>query len=473
MREMSSVQTRLARYYLGRLRAANTIYRHGGVEGAESAALLGQEWAQIAQWQAWAAAQSGQNEDAARLCAAYPLAGADVLITRQNPEERVAWLNAGLAAARTIGDSRAIAVCLLRLAWATHKQIRLDDAEDVARQALAQSEHIHDRLLIGQSLHLLGEIAVRRGALEQAEHLFLRSVALLQAIDAQATLAEVYFSLSELAYFRGMPDRAHAYALECYELNQALGLNQITNNHVTWLGLMTIEVGDVARGEQYVRQSEALCRAAGAQSTLAHTLGTLAEIMLLLHKDAAQARMYAEEALQIAQQIGEAWLIPGLLMQRAGASALTGDYEAAQPDASQAVELARASGYRKTLIYTLMRLADIQIAAGELEAARSSLSESLQDVVPANNYDDIVYGIFIALKLWRRRGDAIQAAEWTELLLNSRGVDIAIRREVQSLRAELSDLLGAESFAAAAERGKVLDLATVVQHILSVLAETG
>jgi ATP/maltotriose-dependent transcriptional regulator MalT len=152
---------------------------------------------------------------------------------------------------------------------------------------------------------------------------------------------------------------------------------------------------------------------------------------------------------------------------------LTGDYAAAQPDASQAVELARASGYRKTLIYTLMHLADIQIAAGDLEAARSSLFESLQDVVPANNYDDIVYGIFIALKLWRRRGDAIQAAEWIELLLNSRGVDIAIRREVQSLRAELCDLLGAKSFAAAAERGKVLDLATAVQHILSVLAETG
>src|SRR5581483_6473380 len=144
-------------------------------------------------WQAWAAAQSPRDQQAAQLCAGYAQEGADILPTRQPPHERVAWLEAGLAAARAIGDARAMAACLLGLAWAIYKT-EMDRAEDVARQALAQSKLIRDTLLIGQSLHLLGEIAMRRAALDDAERLFLKSVALLQSIDALAPLADVCFS---------------------------------------------------------------------------------------------------------------------------------------------------------------------------------------------------------------------------------------------------------------------------------------
>jgi tetratricopeptide (TPR) repeat protein len=472
MIDINSMQTRLAKYYLGRLRAANTIYQRGATSGGESTALLGQEWAQIAQWQAWAAEQSSLNQEAARLCARYAQDGADILITRQTPEERVAWLNTGLAAARAIGDTRAIAVCLLRLAWAVYKQTDLDRTEEVAGQALAQSELIRDALLIGQSLHLLGEIAMRRAAFEQAERLFLRSVALLQSSDAQAALADVYFSLSELAYFRGMPDRAHAHALQCHSINQALGLNLIANNSLTWLGFMTIEAGDFARGEQYVRQSEALCRAVGAQSTLAHTLSGLAQITIM-RKDAAQARAYVDEGLQIARRIGEAWLLPFLLVHSGATHVLTGDYDAARRDTSQAVELARASGHRSALMYALMDLALVEIADGALPAASTALYEGLDMAVQAHSHRDIVYGVFVAIQLWHRGGKAARAAEWAELLLNTPGVDYAERRDLQSLRAELIGLLGAEAFAAAVERGKTLRVDTVAECVLSALTGMG
>jgi tetratricopeptide (TPR) repeat protein len=463
------MQMRLAKYYLGRLRAANTIYRRGAASSIESTTLLGQEWAQIAQWHAWAAAQSSRNPEAARLCASYAQDGADILNTRQTPHERVAWLEAGLAAARAIGDARATAACLLGLAWAIYRT-ELERAEEVARQALTHSRRIRDSLLIGESLHLLGEMAMRRAALVEAERLFLQSVALLQPIEAQAALANVYFSLSELAYWQGLPDRAHAYALQCYQIQQTLGLNQSINNNLTWLGLMTIEAGDFAGGEQYVRQSEELCRAVGAQSTLAHTLSTLCELMIV-RKDAAQARAYAQEALKIAEDIGEAWLIPFLLVHSGAIHALTGDYEAAQRDTSQALKLVLASGNRSAQIYALMHLAEIQVANGALEAASDSLCESIRAALQANNNRDIVYGVFVALKLWHRRGDALRAAEWAELLLNSRGVDYGLRRDLRSICDELLGLLGADAFAAAAEHAKTLDLQTVAEQIMSTLVE--
>jgi len=233
---------------------------------------------------------------------------------------------------------------------------------------------------------------------------------------------------------------------------------------------MTIEAGDFDGGEQYVRQSEALCRAGGARSTLAHTLSALCELMII-RKDAAQARAYAQEALKIAQDIDEAWLIPFLLVHSGAIHALTGNYEAAQRDTSQALKLVRASGNRSAQIYVLMHLAEFQIAGGALEAASAALSESMRAAVQANNNRDIVYGVFVALKLWRRRGDALRAAEWAELLLNSRGVDYALRRDLSALRAELMGMLGADTFAAAAERGKKLELRPVAQQIIAALTE--
>ncbi len=82
---------RLAKYYLGRLRAADLAYRRGHTNAGESLSLLNQDWAQIAQWQSWAASQKLKPE-IAQLCAAFPQAGAEVLITRQTPQERIHWL---------------------------------------------------------------------------------------------------------------------------------------------------------------------------------------------------------------------------------------------------------------------------------------------------------------------------------------------------------------------------------------------
>jgi hypothetical protein len=91
--------------------------------------------------------------------------------------------------------------------------------------------------------------------------------------------------------------------------------------------------------------------------------------------------------------------------------------------------------------------------------------------VQAKNYADIIYGIFVAVKLWRQRGDAIAATEWTELLLNAPGVDYPVRRDLQLLRAELTVVLGMKAFATVVERGKTLDIDSAVERIVSALAE--
>lgn len=470
MHDVRSVQTRLARYYVGRLQTADTIFRRGEASSAESATLLTQDWVQIVQWQAWAAAQSPHNHEAAQVCTAYAQAGTDILSARQTWQERIAWLEAGLASARLTGDMHGTARCLLRLAWAIHKHTDLDRAEAVGQKALAQAEAIRDSLLVGQSLHLLGEIAVRRGALEQAEELHLRSAALLQKVDAQAALAEVYFSLSEVAYLSGRYAVARDYALQCNQIYQALGLNQTTNNSLAWIGGVMIEAGDIEGGEASIRKSVALCRTTGAQSTLAHALYTLCGF-LLVQKDGAQAQVYLDESRAIVQRIGEDWLMPYIHVYQAQIQYLAGDLDAAQDNAKRAVVLCHETNYRLALLHALICLAEYQLAANAIQQACESLREGLEAAMQTNAGGDIAYGILVAARLWIRRGDGTQAAEWLGLLLHDPRVEYATRSELPALCAALTAHLGATAFAVAVERGKKLSTDAIAQEVVHALAE--
>jgi len=467
--DVIAVQLRLARYYLARLRAADTTYRRGQASSADSLTLLSQDWAQIAQWQAWSATQSAGSHEAARLCAAYPVAGADILATRQTPEERVAWLAAGVAAARAAGDAFGEATCLFRMAWAIHKQAALERAESVAREALARAEALGDALLLGQCLHLLGEITVRRGDFEASEPLHLRSLALLQTVDGQVALADVYFSLSENAYFRGDYARARDYTLQCYHIHVALGLNPATTNNLTCLGIFTAEAGDLDAGEAYVRQSIALCRGSGAQSTLAHALKTLAGFMML-RREWAQAGRALDESLQIAQAIGEAWLIPDILIFRGRLHSRTGHHVAALRDVRQAVAIGRETGYGLTLLEALINLGDVLVAANELSQARAALREGLLLAVEMKGTIGMLYGVFVATRLWQRLGDAVRAAELVGLLLHHPGVECVVRVELPNLSAQLRGELGAQRCEAALERGRSVPLDAAVGSVLAGLA---
>ena len=464
--DVHALQTRLAHYYLARLRAADTAYRRGQLGSADTLALLGHDWAQIAQWQAWAAAQRAASREAATLCAAYPQAGADILATRQTPQERVAWLEAGAEAARATGDARGEAVCLFRMAWAIHKQATLERAEVAARAALERAEALGDALLTGQCLHLLGEITVRRGDFEASEPLLRRSLALLEATDARPALADVLFSLSENAYFRGDHAQARDYALECYRIHTALGLNPATTNNLTCVGIFTAEAGDLDAGEAYVRQSVALCRSSGAQNTLAHALKTLGGF-LMLRDEWKEARCALDECMELAQATGEAWLIPDILMFRARFHSRTGDHAAARRDAQAGVVIGRETGYGLTLLEGLLNLAYVLVVAGELDGARAALTEGLALAVQAKATISLLFGAFVATRLWERLGDAPRAAALAGMLLRHPGVECAVRAELPALRARLAARLGDVECEAAIARGAALRLDAAVEDVLS------
>ena len=105
--EREAARRRHAEHYRGVLALADDIYLKGGDDVVRGLALFDLEWGNIEAGQAWAADNAERDDAAARLCSAYPEAGAYVLRLRLHRREGTAWLGAAVEAARRLKDRRA------------------------------------------------------------------------------------------------------------------------------------------------------------------------------------------------------------------------------------------------------------------------------------------------------------------------------------------------------------------------------
>jgi tetratricopeptide (TPR) repeat protein len=163
---------RHARYYVDVLREADKLYRQGGEPVNPGLALYDVEKGNIKAGQAWAAEHAPLDDEAARLCSDY--AGASALLgLRQNPHERIPWVEAALAAARRLKDRRA-------------------EGEHSASLGLAYADSGEPRRAIEfhqRSLEIMQELGDRKGEGRVLGNLGLAYVALGKHLAASLGLA--------------------------------------------------------------------------------------------------------------------------------------------------------------------------------------------------------------------------------------------------------------------------------------------
>ncbi len=92
MPRFREAQLRYAAYYESVLQTARDIYLHDGNTAERALKLFNIEWGNIRTGQAWVDALREKDEEAAKLCSAYPNSGAYLFDLRRPPRERVRWL---------------------------------------------------------------------------------------------------------------------------------------------------------------------------------------------------------------------------------------------------------------------------------------------------------------------------------------------------------------------------------------------
>ncbi len=154
--EEDGARLRHAEHYLNVLSAADELYLQGGERVLEGLALFDLELENLRAGQAWAASQAGRDEAAARLCSRYPDAGIYCLDLRLHSREQITWLEAGLAAARTLGDRSLQGAALGNLGLAYAALGQPGKAIEYYQQHLEIAREIGDRRGEGNALGNLG-----------------------------------------------------------------------------------------------------------------------------------------------------------------------------------------------------------------------------------------------------------------------------------------------------------------------------
>ena len=461
-------QQRLARHYIDRLRLANHAFLRGGENVNYALSLFDQDRAQIEHWQAWAAARASYDADARRLCSAFPDAGSDLLALRQDPQVRLAWLKTALSGAQRLKDRQAEIAHLLALS-STHTVLGdYEQAITTAQGALTLARQLDRSPEVARALYLLGEIMRLQGNLAAARAASEQSLATYQTLGDERGLLVCMHNLGRIYRSEGDYAAARAQYERCNALLGQGGNEHIAMEVVNSLGVVAWVQGDHALARECFERSLQISRNLDDRRFIAnelHNLGTLASAV----GDYARARIDVRDSLTIHRELGDRSGIAYNLKSLGALARRQGEYNSARAYLDECLALRREMGESIMLILTLLERCELALDEDNRDDARAILAEAAELAGETQSAPATLDLLRPAARLWIKMGRGRQAAEWVGLVSAHPATEADTRAAIQTLIPALETVLDADALAQAVERGRVLDLDTIVDEILSVL----
>jgi tetratricopeptide (TPR) repeat protein len=466
MPSLQTAQFRLAQHYLKKLRTAAEAVRRGHASVSYGLRIFEHEWEHIQHWQRWTGAQHDADNAIARLCLEFPLVGSDVLHMRQNPEERVAWLQTALSAAERLNDQKAQCAILFSLFEALFAVNDLHTAEQHVRRLFSLTQKTRDRLFRGRALYALGCIYEEQGVYAEACSYYRQSLEIFEGLRAVADTSMALNGLGSIALYMAEYQQAHDYFLRHLALSEASGHQGNICRALLAVaeGLWGLE--DLEAAEQYARRAIGLCRALGYQRMLSAGLLALARYLVEQNNLEAACAPY-EEGIQVARASGsDRNLIHGL-SSLGYLQFRLGSYAEALRCFNEALKMARQSQQLRFVCNILRNMTNTYLATGNLDRARQHLREGL--ILAQNLGSDFqkLRGLCSAIWLWQQEDRPEQAAEWAGLVLEQRAFDKPV---FDPVLARLEATLGTQQYHLALQQGRTHILDDVVSEVLRLLS---
>jgi tetratricopeptide (TPR) repeat protein len=250
-------------------------------------------------------------------------------------------------------------------------------AREILKKGLSISENIGSEELRAMCHDRLGDIAKRRGNLDEAEENYESSLAICRDLGNHRGRATSLNNLGLAAQSRGDLEIAQEYHEKSLEIAHEVGDRQIEANTLNNLGIVARMRGDLEAAKGYYQQSLEIAREVGDQNGEAKSLGNLG-VVAQERGDLNAAQNYYENALEIKREIddryGEGQVLSnlGIVAQRRG------DLEAAQEYHEKSLEIAREVSDRRGEAKTLDNLGVVAQKRGDLEVAQDYHQHSLR-----------------------------------------------------------------------------------------------
>jgi tetratricopeptide (TPR) repeat protein len=379
---------RHAQYYLDMLRAADALYLRGSASVEHGVALFDQEWDNIQAGQAWVAAHARQDSETACLCSAYPDAGAYCLELRRHPRERIAWLEAALAAAQCLKDQRGEGAHVGGLGLAYADMGKAKRAIKQYQQALAIAREIGDRLNEGIWLGSLGSAYADLGQAERAIEHLRQALAIARAICAASTPDSSEWKAARrgegtvlgnlgIAYRdQGQVERAIRQYKQALKIDREIGDRRNEGALLGRLGLAYVDLGQAERAIERLRDALGIAREIGDRRNEGAWLGSLGLAYAALGQ-AKPAIKHYRQALAIARDVGDQRNEGAWLNNLGVAYRDQGQVERAIKHCKQALAIQREIGDRRGEGNSLGSLGNAYRDLGQVEQAIEHYEQAL------------------------------------------------------------------------------------------------
>jgi tetratricopeptide (TPR) repeat protein len=469
---MQVAQYRLAQHYLEKLHTAQKAYEQGNERATQALTIFDQEQEQVHQWQTWASQRAQHDDKAAALCSAYAEASPDIYKLRLPTGEYLAWLEAGLSAARQCGDQRLELMQLLEL---TEINMRIDESEKAfgyAAQALSIASRINDKPLLALSLNMYGNAVRDLRRFEEAQLFYEESLLLYEKLGDRRGIAEILNNLGVLALHTRKDDAAQDYLEQSLKLNRAIGNQEGLATCLNNLGFLANRREEYLAACDYLEQASTIQRAIGDTAGIAMTLRNLGNAAYY-REEYALARRYLEQSLAAARSAGVLEREILCLSNLGEVAMAQGDLVMARDYFEQSLTSDRDQG-SSLLPLNLGNLAIIFQQLQQEDRVYPALRQALEAAChqPAEHHTLNV--LCKAAQVWVLRSNPMQAATWLRLVENHSSLVVKtadIKRSFRTARAECEAALSPEQFDAAWEAGKKLNLDMVVVELLSELGK--
>lgn len=459
-------QIRLARYYLAKLRMVETSFKWGHEHSADALAQFDQEWAQIKRWRDWSAEHAFEHDAIADLCMEFPQAGMELFLLRQHPYERLEWLEAGLEAARRLGNKKAEMVLVYLLGWTNSRISLMESAQHYTDKAYKLARELNEPSILCKVLIVQGGIYYSQDEYERSKACHTQALTLATELGAEHDRGLAYNGLGNVAFSQNNYEQAYDYYRRFQDISEAIGLSTGICMALRNLSMVTKHLGDLDAATAYAEQCIALCRSIGYQSCLAESLAELATIASDRDELYPALDLY-QQSLELARLIthrsDEAYVL-----YRLGCLHLQlGNIVESQKLLEDAAALSKDIGERWFAALSLMNLASLFRANGDVVRACQLLSEGWEFAAEIESSAIRAKYLVEAALVWLDQGRVEQAAIWAGLL--EQHVDKLRAEECRrynQLRQTVEEKLDAETYASATATGKSLELDKVITGIM-------
>jgi predicted ATPase len=273
------------------------------------------------------------------------------------------------------GDRAGRAAVLNNLTWVGSELSRLDEAEEIGREALALNREIGDVRGTALALNNLGWIAMYRSEFGAADDLLSQSLSLRRQLGDSRGIGFTLSSLAWTASWLGRHDAAAVAIEEALALLEPIGdgvllgwAHVVEGNRFYLLGAFEKAAASLERARHGWRD-------AGNLSVLAIALAALG-LTRAAQGHLSTAQDVLEESRRIYGHMGTTWGIAWSEFGLATVAAARGDLSGAESLASGSLALRAELGHRLGTAECHELLAEILHARGALAEASSHLAQA-------------------------------------------------------------------------------------------------